>query len=313
MLTRGRRATTRLATALLLVLTGILGTASSAHAAVQPCDNSYVCVVVGSPGSGGGSSGGGSGGGGGGGGSGACSYGGQILPCYIPGIGWLSANDGCYYIEMQPQPPAGDPLWQGNPPGTGAVYVRTCSLNAGGGTVSLWLPAAPATAPQVTPGELARLAVSKLPLHAAKVDTAPKADTKHSGLVGAPIWLWLDEKAGNYNNSWASAANPLTVTASVPGLSVTAYVSSPYVIWVMGDGHRKLCSGGLGAGIAYPGDAKSACTYTYQRPSKDYLIEAIVGWQVRWTSNTGATGAFRMNDIRTPAQQLRIEELQVLN
>jgi hypothetical protein len=309
---RTARSGTRLVAALLLVLAamtgGVIGGAGIAHADASPCANSYVCVVVGTPGSGGGSQGGGSGGGGSG-GNGACYYQNQVEPCYIPGIGALDSSDGCYYIQMQPQPPAGDPLWQGHKPGDGAIYVRTCALSGGGGTVSLWMAAGPPAPVQVTPAQLAHMAVAKLPLLPAQPETAP--GNGKPGLVNTPVMLWLDpvNGNGNYGDTYASAAKPLTVTASVPGLSVTATVWSPKVTWQMGDGGTVVCPD---AGTAYTGTLVNGCTYTYSKASAAYAVNAQVSWTVSWAGG-GASGTFPMDDVTSLPLTLPVDEIQVLN
>jgi hypothetical protein len=299
------RAWSRAGVTLALAFGGLVGVSGTAHADVGPCDNTYVCVVVGS----GGTPPTGSGGGGGGGG-GACWNGTTPMACYIPGIGWLS-TDGCYYMEMQPQPPAGDPLWQGHQPGDGAVYVRTCSLNAGGGTVSVWLPKAPALPPQVTPGELAAWAVARIPRNHAVIRSAP-GNGQH-GLVNSPVMLWLDGGGKNgYDNSWAPADQPEWATASVPGLSVTAYVWSTQVTWDTGDGET-VCDG---PGTAF--DAQTGfvpgCSHSYVKANDAYTLSAVVGWHVRWTASTNEKGDFALDDVQSANQiTLSVKEIQVLN
>lgn len=299
----------RIAVALLLVLAGLLGTAGTASASVSPCDNSYLCVVVGTPGSGGGTQGGGSGGPAGG--SGACTYNHQVVPCSIAGIGSLDPADGCYYIAMEPQPPAGDPLWQGHQPGDGAIYVRTCALNGGGGTVSLWMAAAPPVPVQISPLQLAHLAVSKLKVAPATLMTAPEGAP---GLVNVPVMLWLKPTQGmnDYGTTYAPSNRRLVVTASVPGLSVTAWVWSSSVTWTMGDGTTFSCPG-PGADYAYTHRYVGGCsTHTYRTANHGYAISGLVGWTVFW-SGGGQSGAFFWKHEQAVGTVLKVEEIQVLN
>jgi hypothetical protein len=298
--------------ALLFVLS-LFGAAPRAGADTPPvgsCDNSWVCVTVGTGASPGSSTG--SGGGSGGGGN-ACRYGGQIVPCYLPGVGVLDSSDGCYYSVAQPQPPAGDPAWQGHPVTDGAVYIRTCPLQGGNGVAAVWRAAPPDPGPKVTPGELAHLAVAKLKLQPSQPATAP--DAAHSAVVGADVWLWLRQTPDSY----ADRDHPLTVTAAVPGLSVTAQVWTSGVDWQMGDGAVVHCAG---AGTPYSADQAARpspdCGYRYTRPSagvpgQQYQIDATVAWHVHWTSSDGAAGDFDMDPVLGQATGLTVEELQVLN
>ena len=43
------------------------------------------------------------------------------MPCTIE-YGYWSNGYNCYISLLDPQPPAGDPSWQGHEPGDGAVY-----------------------------------------------------------------------------------------------------------------------------------------------------------------------------------------------
>ncbi|WP_052434232.1 hypothetical protein [Streptacidiphilus melanogenes] len=304
---RGRPVWVRVGAALTLALGGLVGASGTAHADVGPCDNSYVCVVVGhggKPPTGGGGSGGGGGQGG------ACWYGPTPMACYVPGIGWLSAQDGCYYMQMTPQPPAGDPLWQGHQPGDGAVYVRTCSLDAGGGTVTLWMAAPPPMPPQVTPGELAAWAIAKIPRRAAVIHSAP-SDGQH-GLVNSPVMLWIGEQGDGYDNTYIPPSAPDWATASVPGLSVTAYVWSTGVTWNTGEG-QTVCHG-PGTAFSSKTGFVAGCSYTYDKANDGYVITAVVGWHVRWKASTGAKGNFGLDDMQSANQiDLAVKEIQVLN
>lgn len=299
----------RVGVAVLLLLASVVGASGTAHAGVGPCDNSYVCVIVGSGGTPPTGSGGG-GGGTGGGGGGACWYGKTPMACYVPGIGWLSATDGCYYMQMQPQPPTGDPLWQGHQPGDGAVYIRTCTLTAGGGTVTLWLAAPPPMPPQVTPAELAAWAIARIPRNPATIGSAP-GDGQH-GLVNSPVMLWLAKQGNDYGNTFVPSANPAWAQASVPGLSVTAYVWSTGVTWDTGEG-KTVCDG---PGVAFDQSVGfvPGCSYTYNKANDGYVITATVGWHVRWVASTGATGDFPLDDMQSANQiALAVKEIQVLN
>ena len=286
--------------------------ASAAGDPVAPCANADVCVVASTPPH----RGHGGGGGKGGGGVAVCTYDGDTVPC-TTGYGSFDPDDGCYYQKAQPQPPAGDPDWHGHAPGDGAVYTRTCPYAPGGGASgNVWLAAAPAGPPIVTPAELAQQALAKIHRTAARVRTAPSARGQRTALVGSPIWLWIDKTGTDY----ATRAAPLSATAAVPGLSVTADVYVTAVDWNMGDsGAAKTCTlPGTPYKDSDGAKASPDCGYSYTRPSigqadQRYAITATVHWFVRWTSSNGARGTIAVDPIATPATTLRVSELQVLN
>jgi hypothetical protein len=127
-----------------------------------------------------------------------------------------------------------------------------------------------------------------------------------TGLVGLPVWLWLQG---------AAAWQPVSATASVPGLSVTATATPTEVVWDMGDGTTVTCSS---AGVAYTpsagGSMSPECGHRYEQPSSAqpggaYTVTATTTWRIDW-SGGGAAGQLSQN--RSSSVQARIGELQVL-
>ncbi|MFC1419572.1 ATP/GTP-binding protein [Streptacidiphilus cavernicola] len=289
--------------------------AGAAGPPVGPCENTSVCVGASTPPHGGH---GGGGGGGGAGGVAVCVYNGNTVPC-TTGYGSFDPNDGCYYQQAQPQPPAGDPDWHGHLPGDGAVYSQTCPFApGGGGAVNIWLAAAPAGPPVVTPAELAQRALAMIQRSAATVGTAPDAGGARTALVGSPIWLWIDRTGTDY----ATRAHPLSATAAVPGLAVTANVYVTAVDWNMGDGSSARTCTLPGTPYRASDGAKASpdCGYSYAKPSigqpdERYAITATVHWIARWNvvAAGGPAGTIVLDPIATPATTLRVSELQVLN
>ncbi|MQS16484.1 ATP/GTP-binding protein [Streptomyces kaniharaensis] len=281
---------------------------------------SDVCIVVTDTGGGGpggnGSSGGGSGGGNSG-GSGApqpCMFNGVAVPC-SSSWGWYNAEDGCYYKVYEPQPPAGDPLWQGHQPGDGAVYGRTCYLAAAGGGIAqgpkggfIWLQTPPpGYGGGVSPAALAQEIFATMKFDVPDIGTAPEKGGK--GVVGMPVWLWATPS----KTSWGQWRE----SKAAGGLSVTVTAQVTQIDWSMGDGGSRTCTV---PGTPYTSDKGGAaspdCGYRYTttsagKPDGKFQVSATTTWAVHWE------GGGQQGDLqpikKTSTTELTIGEVQVLN
>ncbi|MGP4083867.1 hypothetical protein [Streptomyces sp. KR55] len=192
----------------------------------------------------------------------------------------------------------------------GAWYVYRCE--AGGVRDAyyrppVWIPDAQnpgGGGPQVDPAALAEQARDQLRLPSPKIETNPVDDQ----LVNLPTWLWLDR------DDWG----PVSATASVPGVSVTATARPTTVVWAMGDGSSVTCKG-PGTPYAAGGNPKSSspdCGHTYRssladRPNQAYAVSATVHWTVTW-AGAGESGTFP--DLTTTSTAaFRVAESQALN
>jgi hypothetical protein len=152
------------------------------------------------------------------------------------------------------------------------VWIPDATQNPGG-------PALPSAA------ELAQVAYSQLGLPSPRIEANPAAGEQ---LVGLPTWLWVD-RAG-----WG----PVSATASVPGVSVTAVARPTSVVWTLGDGRSVTCSG-PGTPYAASGNPKSGspdCGHIYRtssagRPDDAFAVSATVHWTVTW-AGAGQSGTF---------------------
>jgi hypothetical protein len=125
-------------------------------------------------------------------------------------------------------------------------------------------------------------------------------------LVNLPTWLWL------------SAWQPVSATASVPGVSVTAVAMPTSVSWSMGDGAVVTCAGS-GTPFRPGGDPRAPspdCGHTYRissanQPGQAFPVTATVHWTVTW-SGAGQSGTFP--DLTTTGNAaFRVAESQALN
>lgn len=223
-----------------------------------------------------------------------CRWDGQQVPC-TNDWGWF--NDGCYYRQLEDQPP---PSGAETP---GAAYVPQCI----GDPPNLrrpaeWIPDSQSPGPEL----LAQIAVSRLAPPAPRIELSPPPPAPQ--LVMLPMWLWISEQ------TWG----PRSATASVPGLSVTATATPTEVVWSTGDGGRVVCEG---RGTPWrsnmdPAAESPTCGYTYTstsltRPGGTYQLSAAVTWQVSW-SGGGVSGTVDPL-VTTSAVDVAVVESRTVN
>ncbi|RLK61911.1 hypothetical protein CLV68_2456 [Actinokineospora cianjurensis] len=181
----------------------------------------------------------------------------------------------------------------GQPTTGGGWYLLTCLPDFQDGP--FWVAdAAPAP---VSPRVLAETARNRLSLPRPSILASPAQNQ----LVNLPTWLWVDRGA------WV----PVSVTASVPGVSVTATARPTAVTWSMGDGTTVTCNG--------PGDpllggdpraASPTCGHTFRRASERYPVTATIHWSVSW-AGAGTGGTFPELTTSTTTA-FRVVEIQAL-
>lgn len=229
------------------------------------------------------------------------------VPCSSP-AGYWSNGYRCYISLVDPQPPAGDPSWQGHEPGDGAVY--NCFQPQTQLLITIWSQDPPPNSGAgPTPAEVAHLAIEEMHLSAIDIGIAPEPGPDSIGLVGMPVWMWA--KAPNDHTY-----GPITATASAGGITITATAKVLRITWDMGDGTEVVCDT---AGSPYKpefGRSDSPdCGHTYKKssahePGETYTVTATSSWVVNW-SGAGQTGVIRLNGLNR-STQIRIGEAQVL-
>lgn len=208
-----------------------------------------------------------------------------------PGGGADANLSACEYTPSEFTGFPGGPGWR--PPG--AWYQGSCSLT---GVIR-----APVQVPGLTAEDVARLARAQLGLPDPVLAASPAGEQ----LVHLPTWLWL-----------ADAWEPVTATASVPGVSVTATATPVSVAWLMGDGATVTCHG---PGTRFrPGTDPRAgspdCGHIYRRssitqPDGAYSVRATVRWTVTW-AGAGESGTF-LPMTTTGTTRFQVAESQALN
>ena len=216
----------------------------------------------------------------------------------------------CRYVRSDFQAPVGGLApGAGSGPETGeegAWYVWRCfGVESPDAFINppVWIPDGEQPGAGPSAEELAQRARDQLRLGAPSIAASPAGDQ----LVNLPTWMWLAE-------GWA----PVSATASVPGVSVTATATPTSVTWAMGDGQTVTCAG-PGTPFAPGGDPTEEspdCGYTYRRssaaqPGQAYAVSATVNWTVTW-AGAGEDGTFP--DLTTTGTaQFRVAEAQSLN
>lgn len=244
------------------------------------------------------------GGGGGGGGPRVCSYQGEEIPCTSTNGVW-STEHGCY---LQLDPNGGPP-----PPGSspdGAWYLcqapdACADLTCTRGT--MWIDDPPPALP--SPGELAQRALERMDLEPIDIGIVPEPGDDSIGLVGMPVWMWVD-------NPTANTFGPITESATAGPLTVTATARVTSTHWTMGDGTTITCTT---RGTPYDdkyGDRESPdcghryTTTSWRQPGHRFEVVATTIWAVEW-SGGGQSGSIPIE--HTAATAVRVGELQVLN
>jgi hypothetical protein len=229
------------------------------------------------------------------------------VPCSST-AGYWSNGYRCYISRINPQPPAGDPSWQGHQPGDGALY--NCYQPQTGLLIMIWSqnpPPSSGTGP--TPREVAQLAIERMKLSAINIGIAPEPGPDSVGLVGMPVWMWA--KAPDDHTF-----GPISAGASAGGITITATAKVLYVAWDMGDGAQVTCdTAGSPYKPSYGQKDSPGCGYTYKKssahqPGDAYTVTATSSWVITW-SGAGQTGTIRLNGL-SRSTQIRIGEAQVL-
>ncbi|WP_142026501.1 ATP/GTP-binding protein [Blastococcus colisei] len=233
-------------------------------------------------------------------------------PADTGGEGAAEDPNPCTYEIADPQPWALDPVWAGQTPESGTIWLMVCPPPAGFSrdwVARIFLPngADPTPATQVDPRMLAEQAIASMVMHAPQIGMAPPPGSA-SGLVGLPVWMWTER--GEHTTG------PTRQSASAGGVTVTAVGEVSRIVWDMGDGNTVIC----GAGTPYPAgsDGESPdCGYTYATASANHVpgggpwpITATSTWTITWSG--GGQSGTEVLELSSDAE-LSVGELHVLN
>jgi len=236
------------------------------------------------------------------GGSSSCNYAGREIPCTGPEGSVWSSKYGCWIGERGPDdlvPPEGQTKEDGwwhvcyfPPPGSSWEYVWIETGEVG-----------------IDPVLLAQRAIASMDLDPIEIGIVPESGPKRVGLVGLPVWMWVDSPTDD-------TFGPITASASEGTVSVSATANVSSIVWDMGDGTRVTCDG-IGTPYAdrYGTQDSPTCGHRYDKMSTDqpdgaYQVTATSHWVVKWTGG-GQSGTIEL-DLTTEPLPIRVGEAQVL-
>lgn len=211
----------------------------------------------------------------------SAALGSSAVPCERDG-GYWSNDQQCYVRTMKPQPAAGSPLWEGHT--DGAVYE--CVRYSGSVVVAIrfWSRAMPAgPAAPVDPAVLARNIVTQMRLRAISIGMVPDDTPGSMGVVGLPVWMWAADRS-------EQTFGPLTRSASLGGVTVTAVARVDRIVWQMGDGEAVTCrTPGTPFRDGDGGRRSPDCGHVYTAQGT-HTVRATSYWSVQWSASSGQTG-----------------------
>ena len=229
------------------------------------------------------------------------------VPCSSE-YGYWSNNYRCYIWLVDPQPPAGDPNWQGHEPGDGAVY--NCYQPQTDLLILIWsTDPPPNSGAGPTPREIAQVAIEQMELSAINIGITPEPGDDSVGIVGMPVWMWAA-------NPDSHTVGPITESATAGGITVTATARVHKVTWDMGDGTLVACTGaGTPYKASYGNKESPDCGHVYEKSSSTksggkYTVTATSDWVITW-EGAGQTGTIRLNGL-TRTAEIAVGEAQVL-
>ena len=238
-----------------------------------------------------------------GGSSTTCMLGDSEIPCSMGGGQWSSTHM-CYVIPAPMSPQPGPPAGQADEDGDWHFCIQPPSYQ--GSNQSVWVESDELL---IDPSVLAHRAVAAMNLDPITIGIVPESAPNRVGLVGLPVWMWVD---GQTEDTWG----PMTRSASEGPVSVTATASVSGVVWDMGDGTKVFCTGpGTPYADHYEKQESPTCGHRYAEMSTDqpdgaYQVTATSHWAVEWTGG-GQSGTIEL-DLTTEPSPIRVGEAQVL-
>jgi len=229
---------------------------------------------------------------------------GEVVPCQDANYGTYSQDNNCYAQPLVPQPPMTAAIWHGHTDGQIIHYY--CPEHVGYSDFDSWQGPGVNAPPVVVidPAVLARQAVAEMNLHSITVGISLPANGQQTGLVEAPVWMWV-------NNPTANTFGPITKSVTVGPVTVTATGRVDHITWDMGDGSSVTCTTpGTVYDLSFGIKASPDCGHAYTAAKDSYAVRATSYWVVTWAGG-GQNGTIPIQLVSNPVQA-RVGEVQVL-
>jgi hypothetical protein len=174
----------------------------------------------------------------------------------------------------------------------------------------MWFPTPPApSAAGVTPSQVAQVAIGRMNLSAISIGITPGTGSGRVGLVGVPVWMWVQSPS-------PQTFGPVSASASAGGMTITATAHVSAVTWDMGDGTHVTCTGPGTPYVPADGMRKSpTCGHVFAassagQPGGQFTVTATSQWVVTW-SGAGQSGTIQLPGL-SRSTNITIGEAQVL-
>ncbi|MFC5379365.1 hypothetical protein [Aquipuribacter nitratireducens] len=168
------------------------------------------------------------------------------------------------------------------------------------------------TGPVVDPAAVAAYLFRQMAIRPVPVGMAPRTvsdDADSLGLVGLPVWMWVDEVD-------AQSFGPASLSLSTGGVTVTLEAGVERVEWDMGDGTTVTCTTpGTPWTEERGATASPDCGHTYTTtsaglPGEAFPVTATSYWVANWSASTGPSGVLTQQLQAT--EQVHVGESQVV-
>lgn len=163
----------------------------------------------------------------------------------------------------------------------------------------------PGARQQVPVEVVVQRAVERLELPTPVIRTSPDED--FAQVVHVPTWMWVER------STWG----PVSASAAVDGVKVTATARPQRAVWLIGEGGTVVCGGpGTPYSDAHSPKASSPdCGYTYRlaslsAPDRAFTVSVRVTWDVEW-HGAGQVGVVP-GLVMTGQRQLVVDEVQTV-
>lgn len=224
-------------------------------------------------------------------------------------------NGECAWRVLNPQPRAGDKLWEGHAPTTGVVLYNLCNGPIAYAYAASLAAAPPAPLPPPDPAMLAQQAYAELIASLTKPTVGRSPDPSHGDPAkgGQPytvVNLWT-----RYFTDPAMFTT-MSKTKELRGVSVTVTATPVALNFDPGDGNPPVSCPGPGRawqssdGFAPPTVGECGYQYKAVQATPITATESIT-WKISWIDPAGQTHALPTYATKN-ASQLIVEQIQIV-